>query len=344
MEEPAAAKRQVKPWAPIVAVCAALVIFGGIWFVLGSRRVDREFSRPGHAGVHRSKAWRQANGLCRRLNMVGNSFAVRGMFDSALTCYREVLRISQEEGLGDRMAAAYTNISYVFSDWNMPESAKFYMNAAMALDRLSKKPGKVMNSLFEQGTYRFSVLGDYDSGIVLLEKALAESRSKGDPAGEIGALCNLGIFHGTLKHYDSARVLLESCAAKSRALKDAATEASALNNIAMMYLRRDRDTEAKQWLLKAIEAAHGGDVIGEEAPALFELALIRADEGDYELAQANVEQAQKLFERAGDQDGIGRCRCCRDALIDAQRWKQRSKALDSMIEENRRKANTNAGI
>jgi hypothetical protein len=74
------------------------------------------------------------------------------------------------------------------------------------------------------------------------------------------------------------------------------------------------------------------------------LALIRADQDEYELAQVNVEQALKLYERAGDQDGVSRCRNCRDALVQAQRWKQRSKALDSMIEENRRKSSTNVGI
>jgi tetratricopeptide (TPR) repeat protein len=342
--EPTSAKRQVRPWVAIVATAAALVIFGGIWFVVGSRKADREFSRPGHGIVHRSKAWTRANGLCRRLNMVGNGYANRGMFDSALTCYREVLRISQEEGLGDRMAAAYSNISNIFDDMQMPESARFYMNASMALDRLSKKPGKVMNSLFEQGTYQFSVLGDYDSAIVLLEKALAESRSKRDSVGEAGALCNLGIIQGMQNHYDSAKVLLESCATRCHANKDASGEASALNNIAMMYLRRDRETEAKKWLIKAVDAAHAGDVVGEEAPALFHLGLIRADEDDYELAQANVEQALKLYERAGDQDGIRRCRNCLDALIEAQRWKHRSKVLDSLFEDYKKQSSSNPGI
>jgi tetratricopeptide (TPR) repeat protein len=344
MGELTSTKRQVKPWVAIVATMAALAIFGGIWFAVGSRRLDREFGSARHARARHTKAWIRANGLCRRLNIAGNGYAIRGMYDSALTCYREVLRISQEEGLGDRMAAAYTNISYVFGDWNMPESARFYMNAAMALDQLSKKPGKVMNSLFEQGTYRFSVLGDYDSAIVLLEKALAESRSRRDSTGEAGALCNLGIIQSMLNHYDSAKVLLESCAARCHANKDASGEASALNNVAMMYLRRDRASEAKQWLIKAIDAAHAGDVIGEEAPALFHLGLIRADDGDYGLAQASVEQALKLYERAGDEDGIRRCRDCLDALIQAQRWKQRNRVLDSLFEEYKHQSSPNTGI
>jgi len=201
-----------------------------------------------------------------------------------------------------------------------------------------------MNSLFEQGTFQFSALGNYDSATVLLEKALAESRSRGDTAGEASALCNLGIVQAAQKHYDSAKALLESCAVKSRAVRDTAGEASALNNLAMLYLRHDRPKEAKEWLLKAIETAHRSDVIGEGAPALFHLALIRADEGEYELAQASVEQALKLYERAGDRDGISRCRDCRDALIDFQRWKEHRKSFDSLMEEFRPQPAANPGI
>ena len=343
MGESTSVKRQVKPWVAVVAIGAAVVVFGGIWLMVGNRRLDRESGRTGGRARH-GRAWVRATGMCRRLNMAGNSYAIQGMYDSALACYREVLRISQEQGLTDRMAAAYANMSNVFDYLHMPESVRFYMSAATALDQLSKKPGKVMGSLFAQGTFRFTALGDYDSATVLLEKAAAESRSKNDSLGEVEALCNLGYIQATLEHYDSARVMLESCAVKYRALRNASGEASVLHSLGVIYLKRDRLGDAKKWLLKAIEVAHNGDIIGEEAPALYELALIRADQDEFELAQVNVEQALKLYERAGDRDGISRCRDCRDALIQAQRWKQRSKALDSIFEEYRQKSSTNPGI
>jgi tetratricopeptide (TPR) repeat protein len=335
MGESTSAKRQVKPWVIAVVLASAVVVFGGIWYVVSLRKMDREFVRPDGHAVRHGKAWTRANGLCRRLNMVGNRYAIRGMYDSALTCYREVLRVAQEEGLADRMAAAYNNISNVFDYLCMPESVRFYMNAASALDQLSRKPGKVMNSLFEQGTFQLSALGNYDSATVLLEKALAESQTKGDTIGMAAALCNLGTVQMARKHYDSAEVLLEGCAQMSRVVKDAASEAMAFNNLAMLSLKRDRPQEAKSWLLKAVEAAHAADVIGQEAPALFYLALIRAGEGDYELAQINVEQALRLYERAGDRDGTRRCRDYRDELVNAQRWRERSKSCDSLIDKHK---------
>ncbi len=337
-------KRQVKLWVVIVALGAAAVIFGGIWLTVGNRRLDREFGRAHSAKARHTKAWSRTNGLCRRLNMAGNSYARAGMYDSALTCYREVLRISQEEGLANRMAAAYADMSNVFDCLQMPESVRFYMNVATALSRLSRKSSKVIGTLFDQGTFRFSALGDYDSARILLEKALAESRDKGDRWGEAKALHNLGLIQATIKHYDSAVVLLESCAAESRDLKDAAGEAGALYNLGMLCLRRDRPDDARRWLLKAVEAAHAGEIVGKEADALFQLALIRADQDEYELAQVNVEQALKLYERAGDSDGVSRCRDFLYDIIEAQRWKHRNKAIDSLIEKYKHKSSTKAGM
>ena len=338
-------KRQVKPWWAIAAVGAALVVFVGIWLVVGNRRLDREFAGPRHTKVHRSNEWKRANDLCRRLNAAGTNYAITGMDDSALACFHEVLRIAEKQGIPDRMAACYQDMSNVFDYKGMPESVRFYMGAAIALNRASgKREKEIAGGLLEEGTFRFNSLGDLDSGKVLLEEALAESRSKGDSKDEAGALNNLGLLQATLKHYDSALVLLESCAAVSRVAKDQATEAGCLHSIALLYMRRDRLDDAEPRLLKSIEAAHAGGLIGEEASALFDVALIRAEKDDYELAQVNVEQALKLYERAGDNGGMNACRSFLADLIDAQRWKHRSQSLDSLIEKYKHKSSSNAGI
>jgi tetratricopeptide (TPR) repeat protein len=333
MESPKpAVRRPLKPWLVFAVVGAAVVVFAGIWLAVGNRKLDREFAGPRHTRVHRSKEWKRANELCRRLNAAGTNYAVTGMLDSALACFHEVLRIAEEQGIPERMAACYQDMSNVFDYKGMPESVRFYMGAAIALNRASGKRYDIAGGLLEEGTFRFNTLGDLDSGKVLLEKALAESRSKGDSKGEAAAFNNLGKIQATLEHYDSARVLLESCAAKSHAVKDASGEASALHSLALLYLRRDRSEDASKWLLKTLEVAHAGDIIGEEAPALFELALIRADKEEYELAQVSVEQALKLYERAGDNGGMNACRAFTADLIDAQRWKHRSAAFDSLLE------------
>lgn len=339
-----AIRRPLRPWVVFAVVGAAIVVFVGVWLVVGNRRLDREFGGRRRGERRRSKEWVKTNSMCRRLNMAGNDYSQRGMYDSALSCYREVLRIAQDEGLGDRMAAAYYNISCVFDSRQMPESARFYMSAATALSKLNHGKSRVLNNWFEQGTYQFSVLGNCDSGRVLLEQALAQSRVRGDHHIEAMALNNLGLIQATLERYDSARVLIESCAAVSHANKDAELEAGALHGLARLQLRRDKLEPAKELLFRAAEAAHAGALVGAEADILFDLALVRAEQDEYGLAQVNAEQSRKLYEQAGDQSGMARCRRLVEDLIDAQRWKRRSRKLDSLIERQKEKTTSDPGM
>jgi len=335
MGESVGARRQVEPWVAIAVVATAVAVFGGIWLVVGDMRLSRVFGRPHRVKVHHSKEWRSTNSLCYRLNHVGCLFAAAGKYDSALTYFREAASLAQSEGITDRLAASYQDISNVFDYKHMPESVRFYLDAATALVRVSGRKTQVADALLEEGTFRLNY-GDTDSGRVLLEEALTRARAVGNKWTEAVALCNLGVLEGTLGHYDSARALLESCAAVSRVIKDQATEVGALRNLAGLYWRMDRLEETKAWLLKAVEAAHAGALLSDEAWALYDLAVIRADSGDYGLAQVNVQRALTLFQSVGDNGGVDDCRHLIRSVADAQRWQHRQ-SLDSLLQERRSK-------
>jgi tetratricopeptide (TPR) repeat protein len=333
--EPVNARRQVAPWAAIAVVAAAVAVFGGIWLVVGNTRLSHVFGRPHHVKVHHDKGLRSTNSLCYRLNHVGCLFSAAGKYDSALTYFREAARLAQSAGLTDRLAASYQDIASVFDYQQMPESVRFYLDAATALNRSSGRKIEVADALLEEGTFKLNY-GDVDSGKVMLEEALTQARTAGNKWTEAVALGNLGVLEGTLGHYDSAHVLLESCAAVSHFIKDRATEVGALRNIAGLYWRRDKLDETKAWLLKAIEAAHTGALVGDEAWALYDLALIRADNGDYGLAQVNVQRAMTLFQSVRDNGGMDDCRHLIRSVADAQRWQHRQ-SLDSLLQERRAK-------
>jgi tetratricopeptide (TPR) repeat protein len=193
------------------------------------------------------------------------------------------------------------------------------------------------------GTLEFATYGNLDSGRVLLEKGLAECLKRRDYGRAGLALINLGSLHAMQGDYDSARVLIESSAALSGAAGDRTGEARAMYSIAKVYISRDRSDDAKPWLLKAIEIAHSGGIAVIEAEALYDLAVIRAGQGDLALAEVNVEAAQKLFLVMTDNDGIGRCRSLRDALIQEQRSKSRSRAIDSLIENQKQESHKSLG-
>ena len=335
MGEPTSVKRQVRLLVAVSVIAVVVAVFGGIWFVVGNVRLSRVFGRPHHVKVHHDKGLRSTNSLCYRLNHVGCIFAAAGKYDSALTYFREAAHLAESAGITDRLAASYQDIANVFDNRNLPESVRFYLDAATALARSSGRKTQVADALLEEGTFKLNS-GDVDSGKVLLEEALTQARTTGNKWTEAVALCNLGVLEGTLGHYDSARALLESCAAVSRVIKDRATEVGALRNIAGIYWRRDQLDETKAWLLKAIEAAHTGALLGDEAWALYDLALIRADNGDYGLAQVNVQRAMTLFQSVGDNGGMDDCRHLIRSVADAQRWQHRQ-SLDSLLQERRAK-------
>jgi tetratricopeptide (TPR) repeat protein len=334
MEQPASTRREIKPSVAIAAIAVAVVIFGGIWLVFGNARLGRVFGRPRHVKAHRSsKEWRSANGLCYRLNHRGCLFASAGKYDSALSYFREAARLAQKEGVTDRLAASYQDMSNVFDYMHMPESVRFYLDAATALARGSGSKTQVTDVMLEEGTFRPNS-GDLDSGKALLEAALTRARAARNKWTQAVALGNLGSLEGALGHYDSARVLLESCAAVSHIIKDQATEVGALGNIAGLYWRQDRLDDTKTWLLKAVETAHAAALSGDEAHALYNLALIRADDGDYGLAQVNLQRALALYKSVGDNEGMADCRHLIGSILDAQRWQHRQ-SLDSLLQERR---------
>jgi tetratricopeptide (TPR) repeat protein len=341
MGEPVTAKRQVKPWVAVVVIAAALVVFSAVALILGIWRLDREFGKAKEVAAANTPDVR-ANDLAMKLNIAGNSYVAAGMHESALVCYREALRIAEKGGATQRMVASCQNIGNIFDSKDMPESARYYANLATALNRSLRRPRRMRRSLIEQGAFRTRQLGDFDSGRVLLEKGLEQARITGDRRSEAMALNCLASVQGMLRHYDSAQVLYESCVAVSRTAKDPVTETWALHSLALTWLRRDQLDEAKQWLLKAIESAHVGGVVGEEASALFDIACIRAEQGDLELARVNAEQALKLYEQAADNGGMNACRNLLAELEDAARSEYRERMLDSLLEQ--RKRQTDLGL
>ena len=334
MEEPAGARRRVKPWVAVVVILAALVVFSAVALTLGLWRLDREFGRPRRAAAAGIPDVR-ANDLAMKLNLAGNSYIAAGMHDSALFCYREALRIAEKGGALQRMVASYQNISGIFDHKDMPESARYYANLATALNRSLRRPRRMKGGLIEQGSFRIRQLGDVDSGRVLLEKGLAQARATGDRRSEAEALNCLASLQGMLRHYDSAQVLYESCVAVSRAANDPVTATWALHSLALTWLRRDQLDSATHWLLEAIASAHEGGIIGEEASALFDIACIRAEQGDIELARVNTEQALRLYEQAADNGGMNACRNLLAELEDAARSEYRRRMLDSLLEQRK---------
>jgi len=316
-----------------MAIIAVVVITTGLgWFYLRK-----------NFGNHKARGkndFERINNLCWELNLAGNRYAQAGMFDSALTCYREALRIAEKYALSERMAASYLDISHVYDYLNQPESTEFYLRKANALYRITRKKGGKLATLLEEGTFRFQNLGDIDSGKVLLEKALAEARRTANLWTECVALHNLGRVQITLDNYDSAISLFKAAAEVSNRCQDRPTETGSYLNLAYIYCKRHKLDEALDYLIKAMRVAHDAELIADEACALLNAGIIRMEKKQFKLARMHLERAQELYQKINDEEGVDECRFYRYLLWEMESNNRPFKSSDSTFEALRRKTGT----
>jgi len=287
-------------WAALVIIAVVVITTGVGWFYMRK-----------NLGNHQAQGkndFEHINNLCWGLNLAGNKYAQAGMFDSALACYREALRIAEKYALSERMAASYLDISHVYDYLHEPESTEFYLRKANALYRVTRKKSGKLTTLLEEGTFRFHDLGDIDSAKVLLEKALAEARRTANPWTECVALHNLGRVQFTLNNYDSAISLFKAAAEVSNRCYDRSTETGSYLNLAYINCKRHKLDEALDYLIKAMRVAHDAELIGDEACALLNAGIIRMEKKQYKLARMHLERARDLYQKINDEEGVDECR------------------------------------
>lgn len=319
-------------WALIVIIAVAVIATVVGWLLLRKSVFNPK--------AREKMEVERANNLCWDLNVAGNRYAQAGLFDSALACYREALRIGEKYALSQRMAASYLDISHVYDYLNQTESTEFYLKKASALYRVTRKKSGKLATLLEEGIFRFLNLGDIDSGRVLLEKALAEARRNENLWTECVALHNLGRVQITLDNYDSALSLFKAAAEVSNRCQDRSTEAGSYLNLAYINCKRHKLDEALDYLIKAMRVAHDAELIADEACALLNAGIIRLEKKQFKLARMHLERAQELYQKIGDEEGVDECRYYRYLVREMEASNRPFQSIDSTFETLRRKTGT----
>ena len=313
-------RKQVGPSITIAVVIATVALIPAVW--LGATRLSRAraVQRAGRRHPPRSEQWVRANNLAARINVAGNAYAGHERYDSALSCYRDVLRIAAKYDLPDRAAASYLDIGGVYVHLDEPESAKLYYHRSDSVLRAIGKPSLRGGSTLNEGTYRFSMLGDLDSAEKLLKSGLLTSRRNGNQWDEALAVQNLGSLHGAREQYDSAAYYFRLALDLARHLKDLNGEAEALDDLGLVWANRGRLDSALPFFVQAVEVAHNAGSTGAEARALADAGACRYRLGDAVLAEENLKQALEMYKSLGDGPGVGLCKFYLESARDARRW------------------------
>jgi tetratricopeptide (TPR) repeat protein len=312
-----------RPVKPVLAVVAALAVVVAVSALLVRTNV---FGRWAAArGTHRHRLdhgeqWTRANNLATALNVAGNAYARRGHYDSALSCYRDALRLAGKYDLKHRAAASYLDIGSVYTELHEPESARAYCWKSDSVQRAMGKRSLRAGDDLNEGVLQFAVHGDLNSAERRLKIGLLRSRSSGRLNDEEVAVYDLGSIHGAREQYDSARYYYRLALALARRLKDRGREAEALDQLGLAWETAGRPDSALPYLQEAVTAARDAGSAVAEARALSDLGFCRFRTLDFELAKVNLELALGIYESLGNHQGAVVCQNYIELIRDNLRW------------------------
>jgi tetratricopeptide (TPR) repeat protein len=281
----------------------------------------------------------------RLLLNVGVRYLALGEPHRAAERLQEALALARALGLRDDQAGALHNLSGAWLQLGEYQRALDSDNQALALFRAAGYRRGEVAALLLLGQIH-QRLGDLPAALDHFQQALALSRQAGYRNEEAIALNNLGALHQARGESPQALDYLQQAVALHRAMGARASLPSDLSQLGVARLARDetelaaenfrealalsrelgiprfevsallylgriyrtlgKREQAAESLRRALELSRAINYVYLEAEALRELTLLALGQGDYPLAQAQIEQAIKLIETArakvGSQD------------------------------------------
>jgi len=136
-------------------------------------------------------------------------------------------------------------------------------------------------------------------------RAREAARDRGDVAGEVAALGELGRVHGRLGRYEGAIDHLRQALAVGGGAVGPDREASTLNSLAVVYGRLGRYDEAVEHFRRALAIYRRTGNLVCEGKALGNLGIVNAELGNFPQALDHFEQALHLARAVDDRVGEG---------------------------------------
>jgi DNA-binding SARP family transcriptional activator/tetratricopeptide (TPR) repeat protein len=174
-----------------------------------------------------------------------------------------------------------------------PSKASRYLESALHIfERLSDIHGRAL--ALAALAFGDRLTGRYDQGLNRYRQVLADCRTVGEKVGEVDALGNLAQIALDRENYDAARQLLDEARASCRELQAPRVVAQTEHRIAELYLRTGEWSRAEESFSATLESvSERGDLVGK-AYALAGLGAVRARQGRYRLAEADLSAALDL--------------------------------------------------
>ena len=212
------------------------------------------------------------------------------IYDKAMTCSENSLRIAEELGDLNEKATALNNIGIIYNiQGNYPGALRRYEKALQIAEQLGDLSGNAiaLNNIGE--IYRAQ--GNYSEALKRYEEALQIDEQLGNLSGKAIRLNNIGGIQHAQGNYPEALKLYEEALQIAEQLGNLNGKATRLSNIGMIYRAQGNYPEALMRYEEALQIAEQLGNLSGKATYLNNIGMIYNAQGKYSEALKRYEEA-----------------------------------------------------
>ena len=232
-------------------------------------------------------------------NKLGNAFFHIGEYESAINCYQQSLKISQEINDVIGKANCFNNLGNIYSYRGEYEIAINYLNQSLNItqnidsvtsEQIEKYKYIEANSLNNLGNI-YNNKREYQTAINYIKKSLKISKEIKDYKTMAHSFNNLGIAYKDLKRYKTAINCYQKHLIITRKIGDYNEQARCFNNLGDLYTLLNDYTQAIDYLQKSLEIKRE---IGDRNGASYSLSTL----GDVHLYLKDYRKALDFYQES----------------------------------------------
>jgi len=234
---------------------------------------------------------------------IGNVYRIKGELDNALEYHGNALKLNEELGSKEGMAADLGNIGNVYQIKGELDKALGYYGKALKLDEeLGRKEGMAI-SLGNIGNV-YQIKGELDNALGYYRKALKLNEELGSKEGMAAALGNIGIVYQIKGELDKALGYYRKALELDEDLGIKEGIAIGLGNIGIVYQIKGELDNALEYFEKSLKLNEELGSKGGMAIDLGNIGIAYGNKGELDNALEYFEKSLKLNEELGRKEGM----------------------------------------
>ncbi len=218
--------------------------------------------------------------------------------DSALICFKNVLRYPKKLNDREKEVKTYNYIGLIFLGSGQYKDAVENFRKSINKSKeynLKYREAAALNNL----SLVYDELALYENSIKTLSKSLSIFHKLNDTLSIIKTFNNLGLLYNELKDYKSAEEYFLKTLALSNKFHDTEMKASAYINLGYLYTELNKNNKAVEYLKKALPLIKLSDNIEKIVDNYIFLGDAYFNLRKYDKAEENYKKAYELYKKTG---------------------------------------------